>query len=243
MTNQDFSLGFDLLWNNLMSNQAPGLNEYEKSLLLTKAQDEILKNYFNPGGNKYGQGFDMSRKREIDFSKLIEVDSGDATLVASGNGVSSITSFSYKLPDRLFFILNETVEVKKDGSSAAKALIVIPISYTEYQRLMCKTFKAPYKWQCWRLMNKAETDSSTVELIPGYDYTSCKYTIKYVRYPKPIILGDLPDGLMIDGISTETECELSEEIHQEILQRAVEIAKVTWLGDASSVVEIGKRSE
>jgi len=28
-----------------MSNQAPGLNAYEKSVFLTKAQNEIVKNY------------------------------------------------------------------------------------------------------------------------------------------------------------------------------------------------------
>jgi hypothetical protein len=34
---QEFSNGFDILYNNIMSNAAPGLNEYEKSFFLTKA--------------------------------------------------------------------------------------------------------------------------------------------------------------------------------------------------------------
>jgi hypothetical protein len=37
MTLQDFSTQFDILWNNVSSNQAPGLNEFEKSVFLTKA--------------------------------------------------------------------------------------------------------------------------------------------------------------------------------------------------------------
>ena len=45
MTTQEFSNEFDVLYNNIMSNQAPGLDEYEKSVFLTKAQNEILKNY------------------------------------------------------------------------------------------------------------------------------------------------------------------------------------------------------
>ena len=72
MTTQEFSNEFDVLYNNIMSNQAPGLDEYEKSVFLTKAQSEILKNYFNPKGNKYGQGFDESAKRQIDFSTLMQ---------------------------------------------------------------------------------------------------------------------------------------------------------------------------
>ena len=72
MTLSEFSKEFDILYNNIMSNQAPGLSEWEKSVFLTNAQLEILKNYFNPAGNKYQQGFDDSSKRQIDFSNVIE---------------------------------------------------------------------------------------------------------------------------------------------------------------------------
>ena len=73
MTTQEFSSEFDILYNNIMSNAAPGLDEYEKSVFLTKAQEEILKNYFNPKGNKYQEGFDDNEKRQIDFSSLVTV--------------------------------------------------------------------------------------------------------------------------------------------------------------------------
>lgn len=52
MTPEEMSNEFDVLYNNITSNQAPGLDEYEKSLFLTKAQDEIIKAYFNPKLNK-----------------------------------------------------------------------------------------------------------------------------------------------------------------------------------------------
>ena len=45
MTNPEMSNEFDILYNNITSNQAPGLDEYEKSVFLTKAQDEIIKAY------------------------------------------------------------------------------------------------------------------------------------------------------------------------------------------------------
>ena len=38
MTLAEFSDQFDVLYNNITSNQAPGLNEYEKSVVLTKAE-------------------------------------------------------------------------------------------------------------------------------------------------------------------------------------------------------------
>ena len=71
MTNPEFNNEFDVLYNNITSNQAPGLDAYEKSVFLTKAQDEIVKAYFDPRSNKVQEGFDSTEKRQIDFSMII----------------------------------------------------------------------------------------------------------------------------------------------------------------------------
>ena len=46
MTLEEFSLEFDILYNNITSNQAPGLSELEKSIFLTLAQEAIVKQYY-----------------------------------------------------------------------------------------------------------------------------------------------------------------------------------------------------
>jgi hypothetical protein len=66
----ELSNRFDVLYNNITSSQAPGLDEYEKSVFLNKAQLEVLKNHLNQKGNKYGEGYDSSSKRQIEFSSL-----------------------------------------------------------------------------------------------------------------------------------------------------------------------------
>ncbi len=38
-------------------------------------------------------------------------------------------------------------------------------------------------------------------------------------------------------------CELDESLHYEILQRAVELAKIAWSGDLSAELASGQRSE
>ena len=92
MTLQEFSDEFDVLYNNISSNQAPGLNEYEKSVFLTKAQNEIVKNYFTStqGGNKYQQGFDDSAKRQIDFSTLLVQEACPLIKVDSKRGTDML---------------------------------------------------------------------------------------------------------------------------------------------------------
>jgi hypothetical protein len=52
MTLDELNIEFDILYNNVSSNQAPGLSKYEKSFFLTLAQDQILKSYFDPVKNK-----------------------------------------------------------------------------------------------------------------------------------------------------------------------------------------------
>lgn len=41
-------------------------------MFLTKAQDEIVKAYFNPKTNKVQEGFDGNEKRQIDFSTIMK---------------------------------------------------------------------------------------------------------------------------------------------------------------------------
>ena len=232
MTNQEFSEEFDILYNNIMSNNAPGLDEYEKSVFLTKAQDELIKNYFNPKGNKYGEGMDNSPKRQIDFSSIVEV----ITLNPTG------ASTSFKLPDTLniLMILNEVVTVSRKtlDSKVTKRLSVLPINYFEYQRLLSKPYKRPLKNQAWRMFST----NKKVEITVGNNDTITSYTIRYIRKPRAIILCNL-SGNTIEGSSIEQTCELDPSVHHELLQRAVEIAKAAYLGDINTQVELGKRSE
>ena len=341
----EFSQEFDILYNNIASNQAPGLTEYEKSVFLTKAQDEIIKNYFTskPNGNKYQEGIEGSSKRYSDFSCLITVKTIPTSTTAADSNTIDSRGKIIKLPTNLMISLNESFivdfnVVDKQGMKI-KAISndryqVIPVTLTEYQRLMSKPSNDPLKRQVWRLMGNSTNGNGSVEIIPHWkdvSYTfsqeeqSLKYTtngenplayqlnIRYVRRPYPIILEDISNqGLTINGYtkpygssftkyskratdstnanyyityidndgntqlyseisstsvtttwasnvidskidtlnnatfaSTESQeaCELSKELHPEILQRAVELAKVFYTGQPADVINAGQRSE
>ena len=68
MTTQEFSLEFDLLYNNISSNQAPGLTEYEKSTFLTQAQEEIVIGLYE---GKYGESFEGTEEMRTYLNPLI----------------------------------------------------------------------------------------------------------------------------------------------------------------------------
>lgn len=238
MTNQEFSNEFDILYNNIASNQAPGLDEYEKSVFLTKAQDEIIKNYFNPKGNKYLEGFDGNEKRQIDFSMITRTKAYTEfsnPLIDNRENSKSVT-----LDSNILIIINEFIDVIRNGKSLR--LVAVPLDYKEYSRLMSKPYKRPLKFQAWRVMNSSDLSNKS-ELIVGLNDTITSYSVRYVKKPRAIILSDLPEDVTLDNSSVEQSCELDPILHQEILQRAVELAKAAYLGDLSSNVELGKRSE
>lgn len=269
MTNQEFSNEFDILYNNITSNQAPGLNEYEKSVFLTKAQDEIIKAYFNPKTNKVQEGFDGSERRQIDFSMLVKVASFEAhresekSTEASTNELSPsepidpvIIPFGKAAFDNndnsksvnlgklnILMIINEYILVTRDSDTKDVRLTVIPISYNEYDRIMSKPFKRPTKFNAWRLLNSSDL-TNTADLIVGPNDTIKKYVVRYVKRPKPIILANAIEGdLTIDGENKETPCELDPILHPELLQRAVELASAVYKGDLSTQLALGQVSQ
>lgn len=249
MTIQEFSNEFDILYNNSMSNAAPGVDEYEKSVFLTKAQSELLRNYFNPQGNKYKQGFDDSTKRQIDFSSITRS-------IAPANYTGIYTKFDdrsnvFALPSNLLYIINESATALIEG--VQKNITIVPITFADYARVMSKPFKQPLKNQGWRLilnaqngpvMGQGDTIANVAEVIINPNYTLSQYKIRYIFKPNPIILTDLmSSGLSIEGMTMSSGCQLDHSVHQEILQRAVELAKATYIGDLKDTVELGQRSE
>ena len=254
MTTQEFSDQFDVLYNNIMSNQAPGLDEYEKSVFLTKAQYEIVKNYFNPKSNKNQEGFDDSPKRQVDFSKLMAVKKPAAFTTADYPKFDDRSKL-FTMPSDILFVLNETainfIPTAPGGNTAVtgteRLINIVPISFEEYARITSKPYKQPLKNQGWRLFNGGDVDTTThfvTEIIIKSGTNIKDYRIRYVKRPKPIILTVLSEtNVSLDGLTAVTECELDPILHPEILQRAVELAKNAYGGDLKSTVDLGQRSE
>lgn len=228
MTTQEFSNMFDTLLNSYNTEATFGeaaskvdivLDEYEKSVLLTQAQDFIVKSYFDGTLNYQGQGFDDSTRRQVDFSTLIKVST--ATKTENGTPFDS-RGILYTMPKRVLFILNEKVTIN------GKDYVVVPINYKEYDRQMSKAFTQPLKKQCWRLFQNNSNTDFLAEIIPYKGSEITKYTIRYIERPTPIVLADISaDGLDIDGVRAVTECTLNPILHMDILNKAVELAITT----------------
>ncbi len=244
MTTQEFNTEFDVLYNNIASNGAPGINEYEKSVFLTKAQNELIKAYFLKVSNKLQSGYDDNALQQTNFSNLIVLKTYQNNDLEEAKYSSIANSKSVVMPKNSLFILNEQLLVT-DTNNKNKTLIVVPINGDAYSRLLSKPFKRPLKNQAWRLdVNMESTeDEQYADLIPTAGTTIKGYQIRYVKKPTPIILTKLEDGITIDGEFEEMTCKLNPILHQEVLQRAVELAKASYTGELTNMLQLGYTSQ
>ena len=279
MTREEFYQEFNVLYNNINSNVVTGLSSYEISVFLTKGQEQLVKEYFNPLGNKYKQGFDDSAKRQIDFVNLVAYT--EIPVSAFPQTIDS-RAVAFVLPQDLLFIINEKLKIvytyqeNNINKALTKEAVILPITNSSYNSLMSKPFGEPLRKQAWRLLQSSARQAayvipnifdrlkdnafnitykaalkSNVSYLTGPIYT---YKLRYIRKPRPIIVEPLVgeyQGLTIDGkVGNEviyngtSPCELNEEIHREVVQRAVEIAKGSYPSDNTQIItQLGERSE
>lgn len=227
MIKEEFSDGFDTLLNSYSvrasfgeetSRQTIALDEYEKSVFLTKAEKELVLSLYN-GKNPYGDSFEGTEEMRRYLASLV----GEKYLKPISNtngtplGISTNSTF-FTLPEDLWFITYEHVVLENGKCGSGQQMKVYPTKQDEYQSIKDNPFRGANDRRALRL----DLSEGNIEIV-------CKYIIAvyYVRYLKkvsPIILEDLPDNLSIDGISNATECKLHESLHQRILELAVRMA-------------------
>ena len=228
MNLQEFSSGFDTQLNSYAHTAQFGdssskadisCDEYEKSVFLTKAQEEIALGLYN-GRNPIGESFEQTEELRRYLSNLIEEEELEPITTTDGKplGISSKSKF-FTLPNKppVWFITYESVTVSDGKCEDTSSIEVVPVKQDEYHKLK----KNPFRGANYRRALRLDLANDNVEIVS--DYTVTKYYIRYLRRLNPIILSNL-DGNDIGGKTTATECELPDALHQKILERAVALA-------------------
>ena len=224
MTTDEFSDAFDTLvssyrrfkdFDNKEILDSIEFNEYEKSYFLTKAQDEFVIALYN-GRNVSGESFESTEELRRYLSNLVKEARLQPITNTSGLviGIGSNSKF-FTLPQDLWYITYEAVDIDGARCSALSPMDVYPVTQDDYN----KTKRNPFRGANDRRALRLDLSDGVIEIV-------CKYIVKdyYVRYlrkPKPIVLVNMPNNLTIDGVGKKSECELHEALHQRILERAV----------------------
>lgn len=240
MTNADFSNNIDIYLSKVSLGAVINLNEYDKSMFLTNAQNNVIKTYFAKLPTSVAPNFQMPSVTQIEYGNLITLHSVDLSTATISDGYAD-NGYVFSFSDDDFVvggrkavplhILNERIV-----TDTGKSYTIVPIAHSEYDRILSKPYSEPLKKQAWRLFESdSKTLQRTAEIILRSDAGNPdKYIIRYIRKPQPIILTDLEDSgdnLDIDGVTVETECELSPLLHNDILQEALRLIFSSYQGN------------
>lgn len=188
MTREEFSNGFDALLNSYSdaarfgeesTRQSIALDEYEKSLCLTKAQEEIVTSLYN-GKNPYGDSFESTEEMRRYLSNLVAEKYLKPITNTSGTPLGlTTTSTFFTLPEDLWFITLESVILDNGKCGGETYIKVYPTKQDEYQNIKDNPFRGANDRRALRL----DLSEGNVEII-------CKYLITryYIRYIKNLLM-------------------------------------------------------
>lgn len=240
MNRQEFSDSFTTILNSYRTIAPYGteanpadivLDEFEKSVYLTQAQTQLVVSLYN-GKNPYGDSFESTEEMRRYLDSLVKTGVG-TSIEDTESIVGGENSHVYTIPEDVLFITMEQVTYGDEVECGSiKTANVYPITQDSFGMVRNNPFRGPTRYKAIRLdIGKDITGKSKVEIISKFPIS--EYKLRYIKKPNPIILVDLDEPLNISGVSTATECELPEVLHERILEQAVRLALSTRVSNQS----------
>ena len=176
MNNSEFSDAFDIMLNSHStpaiygepsSRQFITLDEYEKSLFLTKAQEELVVDLY-AGRTPFGAAFEGTEELRRYLSNLIKEARKKPIENTNGfiRGADSNSKY-FTLPEDLWFITYESVTIGNEKCKGKNTMKVVPISKDEYQYIKDNPFRGANDRRALRL----DLSEGNIEIICKYQVT------------------------------------------------------------------------
>ena len=185
-------------------------DEYEKSIFLTKAQEQIVLELY--------QELEQSEENRKYLSNLIKtgnyVPIGEQDEALINN---TFKSYKVEIEDSVLFMIYEQCTLSDENNCINGRIVsVVPTIHDDLDKVLKNPFKSPNSRKVIRL----DFDNK-IELISKYNISN--YKVRYLKKPNPIILVTLED-LNIDKKQEVSNGETNPILHERIVQRAVQLA-------------------
>ena len=218
MNVQEFSNSFDTLLQPYIAKESfseqnnLAFDEYEKSIFLTKAQEQIVLELY--------QELEQSEEVRKYLSNLIKTDNyvpvgeQDETLINN-----NFKSYKVEISNDILFMIYEQCTLNDENNCINNKIVsVVPTIHDNLDKVLKNPFKSPNSRKVIRL----DFDNK-IELISKYNISN--YKVRYLKKPNPIILVSLEDNLSINNGDTKvSNGETNPILHERIVQRAVQLA-------------------
>lgn len=217
MNAKEFSNTFDTLLQPYITKESfseqnnLAFDEYEKSIFLTKAQEQIVLELY--------QELEQSEEVRKYLSNLIKtanfapIGAQDETLINN-----TFKSYKVEISDSILFMIYEQCTLSDENNCINGRIVsVVPTIHDDLDKVLKNPFKSPNSRKVIRL----DFDNK-IELISKYNISN--YKVRYLKKPNPIILVKLEDNLSVDNSAEVSSGETNPILHERIVQRAVQLA-------------------
>jgi len=223
MDYKEFKTEFNLVYNNLASNQAPGLDEVEISIYLTKAQMLLTDALYAE--------FEQSEEARRKLAKLVKTVKPSKVTVPTSDIVRPEYTTTYSTLSDVRYIINEQVMMSSSADRCIKGkfIKVQPVSHDELNTIL----ENPYRFNIRRALrlDTGFNDTNYIEILTkdkNIDY----YQIRYIKNPKPIFVYSSSDyDDTIEGFTPPATLtvgtdlgSLPKETHRQIIEMAAKLA-------------------
>lgn len=200
---------FDLLFENLATNGSVGLNNYEKSVCYTYAQEQIVR--------------DLASKSVLGpIEDLVKVTE-NSTIV---------TSSLYKSAKEFLRVTDSTYDLNYFlKSNTAVDIPAVEQTGDQINQMLAGAYKYPPKNLAYVVMGEIN-----LIVFPPFNYDLKSLVTRYVQYPTPIILEALTGGLTINTLTAETVPVVHESVHRDLAKAAVKYAIEIYIGQEEKEV-------
>lgn len=213
---QELSSLFDTLLQPYITKDVLGeqntlaFDEYEKSVFLTKAQEQIVLELY--------QELEQSEESRKYLSNLIKTGNYVPVGEQDEDLINNIfKSYKVEIEDSILFMIYEQCTLSDDNNCINGRIVsVVPTIHDDLDKVLKNPFKSPNSRKVIRL----DFDNK-IELISKYNISN--YKVRYLKRPNPIILVTLED-LNIDKKQEVSNGETNPILHERIVQRAVQLA-------------------
>lgn len=212
---------FNLVYDNISSHQARGLDKYEISVYMTKAQDILEDTIYND--------FEHSEEARKKLSNMLITE---RIVPSTGNDSYKLypSSVLFKLDNNVRYIVNEKIKMNNNADRCVrdKFIDIQPCSHDEVDRII----KNPFRYNLNRALRLDTSigDDKYSEILFKDNHIEY-YEIRYIKNADPIILTDLAQlGASINGRTAVNGASLTPELHRQIVEIAAKMAIADYKG-------------
>lgn len=237
MTADEIRTEFDVMYNNISSGAAPNLNDFERSLFLTRAQDELVRMYY-AGTNARYTSFEADEEARRYLDTLVTTETFTLPVPQQ---YGRFKDYAVPKPADAMFVLRESVVNGSDECRGGTLMAVNPVRHEDLNRLLGNPFKAPNERKCVRFDVRNGEGGAVFHLLSADALSS--YEMTYLRKPVAIVLSDIQTdfGKEIDGKTDWEGYDIPDTLMHKVIRRACELAKAAYTGDLGSTFAVNAR--